>query len=75
MPRRLSKFEIEWMEKEARARAAWGAYATHVRQDKLEKKCDDLRKSLSRQNLRRSEIERRVKELIRKESTGGLYIG
>lgn len=77
MPKRLSKFEIACMEKEAQRGAAWGAYGAYVRQNNLDKKCSDLRRKLklSGQGLSRAEIEEKVKELISQKSTGGLYIG
>ena len=61
-------FRMACYEKDAERRAAWGAYAGHVRRENLK---DELREFKENKHRTREEIEKFIDE----RSTGGLYIG
>lgn len=73
--KRLTKFEMECMEREARGRAAWGAYGAYRRQANLNEECADLRYRLSSEHLSDREMERRIKEYQDSRCHGMLYVG
>lgn len=72
---RLTRFEVECMERQARGKAAWGAYAAYRRQENLTDKIRRLRSQLRSKLCSEKEIKEKIEDLIKKESTGGLYIG
>jgi hypothetical protein len=69
-------FEIAYMEKLARERAAWGQYVTEMNQLNLESKCDDLIDKLESQGyLSEERIAKKVEKFRDKHSANLMYIG
>jgi hypothetical protein len=76
MPRkgRLSKFEMEALEKRARGMAAWGMYAVYTQQQNLNRECQDLRHRLKSNGASTREIDEQVKQLERERVAGAHHL-
>ena len=76
MPKnKLTKFEVECMERRARGRAAWGMYGAYRRQQNLIDECNQMRIELSHKGTSSSEIEKKIEKFVESKSNNLLYIG
>jgi hypothetical protein len=64
---KLTDFEMECMERDARRRAAWGAFGAQMREINLRNECKELRL--------KGKSEEDIKRFIQSKSHGYLYIG
>jgi len=73
--KKLSKFEMEALEKRARGRAAWGMYGAYVEQQNVKQECENLRHKLQRNGCGESEIKKEVEKLKKSKESNFLRIG
>lgn len=76
MPRKkLTRFEEECLERQARGRAGWGLYAAYVQERDMKTRCQNLRSKLESEHCSPREIDEEIEKLVRNETSNILYIG